>query len=424
MKRLYRQTTDRLSRLLKTDTDYIARGSFWIFLFRGFAALFGFFSTLALTHFLPKAAFGEYRYILSIAALVTIFSLPGIDAAVTRAAARLERFSLPATFRAKALWGLLSTVVALGIAGYYFLNGNMMLARGFAAISVFLPFVESFFVYTSHYRGVKDFKRFSLFQVISQFLQTAAVIVAVAVSQNIIIVLAALFAGQTVPRWFFYKRACRDAAQQIELQEEDTTKEVVQYGKKLSLTHIVTRLSNQIDSLLIWQFFGAALLAVYTVALVTPNAVRGVTDSLSALALPKLSQWDWNNYAQKKVFARKMVLFAVFLTASYIAFVLIVPHFLRWFFPEYLDALTPTIILGLLIVLAPLRNMLDQLFIAAQRVRGIFWYRVFEVVVYVGVFVTLFLIDVQPFLVVSVTLVAKFLLTIIIQISMIATWKR
>ena len=62
----------------KTDMVYLASGGFWA-VFSQLVVSFGtFLLAIAFAHFVSKEAYGEYKYILSIAGILGTFTLNGL----------------------------------------------------------------------------------------------------------------------------------------------------------------------------------------------------------------------------------------------------------------------------------------------------------------------------------------------------------
>ena len=72
----------------KADMLYIAKGGFWVMFGQGMNAILSLGLLVAFANFLPKETYGTYRYILSIAGMLSIFTLTGMNSAVSRSVAR------------------------------------------------------------------------------------------------------------------------------------------------------------------------------------------------------------------------------------------------------------------------------------------------------------------------------------------------
>ena len=77
----------RGTELAGLDLKYFASGGFWTTLGQGINAILAFALTIAFANMIPKETYGIYRYILSIAGILNIFTLKGMNTAVVQAVA-------------------------------------------------------------------------------------------------------------------------------------------------------------------------------------------------------------------------------------------------------------------------------------------------------------------------------------------------
>ena len=85
MRILFSRLLRRTEKITKTDMVYLSKGSFWLLLNQGLGSLLGFITAVALANLLPKEEYGIYKYLLSIAALCSIATMPGFSSAVVQA---------------------------------------------------------------------------------------------------------------------------------------------------------------------------------------------------------------------------------------------------------------------------------------------------------------------------------------------------
>lgn len=62
----------------KTDMVYLAKGGFWLTTGQGVASLASLVLAIAFANLLPKEAYGNYKYILAVVGVLTLFGLTGI----------------------------------------------------------------------------------------------------------------------------------------------------------------------------------------------------------------------------------------------------------------------------------------------------------------------------------------------------------
>jgi O-antigen/teichoic acid export membrane protein len=257
----------------------------------------------------------------------------------------------------------------------------------------------------------------SLSQISIYFFQSIFVVLALFVTQNILFALFAFLITQTVGHIVYYVLVSAGASLSSK-DSVDNSKDTIHFGKSLSIAQVFSTLAAEVDKLLIWHFFGSTILAVYAVALVGQRTIRMLTAFITDLALPRFSQRDMQEKENLYAFYKKVVLYIAALVGIYAIYILFVPFFFNLFFPEYESAIFPAIILGALIVIAPVRTLYDQLFIAAKKVKNIYMYRVIEIITYLIVFFTSMALFSDPYIIIAVALPASVFASLIGQVAL------
>lgn len=316
----------------KTDMVYLAKGGFWLTLGQGISSLSSFLLVLAFANFLPKEVYGNYKYILSIAGVLSIFTLGGINTAITQATARGfdETFNLG--LKTKIKWGLIGGLTSLILALYYYLNNNFLLAINFSIAAIFLPIMDSFGLYDALLQGKKLFKLSTKYFIISQIVALTSIIGVLFFTKNIYLIVLAYFASWTLMRFIFTKITLS----KLNLNDQKDTS-ALSFGKHLSLINVFSTAVNQLDQILLFHFLGATPLAVYALAVAVPTQIKGLLKNLAALALPKLSEKTGKEI--KAIIFSKMVTLGLAITVIVVVYIIFAPFVYKLFFPQYLDSI-------------------------------------------------------------------------------------
>jgi len=371
----------------RTDMVYLARGGFWSFFSQIVGSLASFLVVLLLANFLSKEEFGQYRFVLSLISIIIILTLPGIDPAIIRSIARKTILDFPNIVKTKIWWGLWSAGVSLLISGYYFSRGNTELFLAFAIAALFLPFIESYSVYSSYFKGKEDFKTSATYESISRVFQSAIIILTAIVSKNILWILVAYFAGQLLARLFFYRKTLRD--ENLQSYTENKNADTIKYGKDLSGTQVVGTLIGNIDKLLVWHFLGAEILAVYYIALTIPKNLILLCNIIPRVAFPRLSQNSWEPSDRNKIL-RKIFIFLGLLIIPGLAYELLVPFAIPLLFKGYTSSVPAALVLGFLITLTPVNALIDRMLQAMKLVRNILVLQVVALIAFCAMFLVLY----------------------------------
>ena len=316
----------------KTDMLYLARGGFWLFSGQFVTALANFFLTLALANLLDKETLGTFRFVLSIAGILAIPCLSGIDTAVLQAVARSKEADFIKGLKTKLKYGTLSVVACLGVALYYFINHNSYLASCFLAISLFVPLINSFPLYESFWAGRKKFDTQTKYRTIVNVSATALVLFAILLSGNLIFILLAYFFAWSLLHGLALYKTIKTAKLNKNLDEKS-----IGYGKHLTLMGVIGQINGQMDKIVFWHFLGPEKLAVYFIALAIPQKIEALFNVVSGLAFPKFSGHSIENL--KKSIGRKMILVFLLVLPVILLYILLAPFFYHLFFPKYPEAI-------------------------------------------------------------------------------------
>src|SRR3989344_764495 len=145
----------RSEKITKTDMIYLAKGHFWLIVGQILSSISAFLLSIAFANLLPKEIYGSYKYVLSIAGVLSVFTLTGMSAAISQAAARGYEGGLIKALKTKIKFGLLGSVGSLGVSLYYYLNAKTELAVAFLIVAAFIPLMDSFALYSAYLHGKK-----------------------------------------------------------------------------------------------------------------------------------------------------------------------------------------------------------------------------------------------------------------------------
>ncbi|MBR9705588.1 oligosaccharide flippase family protein [Candidatus Pacearchaeota archaeon] len=321
------------------------KGSFWLTAGNFVSSAGIFLSAIVFANLIPKEVYGTYKYVLSMAGVLSILSLSGMDSAVMHAVARGYEGSFLPAIKSKISWGLLSTLSSLGLGGYYYFNNNLTLAFSFFLIATFLPFFNTLVIYNSFLQGKKRFDLLSKYKMISQIIAVSLLILVLFLTKNLFLILFVYFASWTILRFVFLKKTIKKFPPNKEIDPE-----TISYGKHSSLIDIIATITTSLDGLLIFHYLGPIELAIYSFALAPILQIKGVLKNVPMLATPKLAQKttkEINTLLKKRIIA-------LFFAGAVIALVytLFAPLIYKIFFPKYLDSVFFTQLFSLSVALS------------------------------------------------------------------------
>ena len=317
---------------LKTDMVYLVQGGFWLVFGQVISSLSVFLLAIAFANILPKEIYGIYKYILSMAAILGIFSLTGMNTAVSQAVSRGLEGVFKKSFWVQMKWALIMFFVSLAFGIYYFIQGNQTLAISFLIIGSFSPLLNSANTYAAFLNGKKDFKKITQYNVLSVTFSSLILLFTVLITEKPVLLILAYFISNTIANVFFYIKTLH-----VFKPNEKQSEETISYGKHLSLMNIISIIANYLDSVLIFHFLGAANLAIYSFAIAPPEQIKGLFKNISSLALPKFSE-NTKEEIKKTIF-RKVIVLGLVITTVVLLYIMFAPLVYKIFFPKYLESI-------------------------------------------------------------------------------------
>ena len=330
----------------KTDMVYLAKGGFWISFSKVAASLSAFVLAIAYANLLPVETYATYKYIFSIAGLLSIPTLTGINTTLVRSVTMGFEGNYKLSFNTKLRWGTLSTLAGLFVAGYYFFMGNQVLALGFLIASIFVPLIQIASLYTYYLQGKKLFKKASLLNTLTSLLIAILIIIVIFNTQNILTIILSYYIGTFI----IYSLLSYYTFRKNKLNKNKDLGSI-KLGKHLSVMNILSTIAAQIDKILMWHLLGPIQLAIYSFATIPVEQIRNFLKSSQQLALPKLVNHDINEI--KKTLPAKMFKFAIVILPIVVIYYLASPWLFKIFFPEYINSINYSQIFSISLILFP-----------------------------------------------------------------------
>ncbi len=319
-------------RYTKTDMVYLASGGFLGLVSQVTALAGALVLAIMVSHYVPKTSYGQYKYILSIIALLSSFSLNGIGGAVLQSAAQGFDSALQKGFWANLRWSFVIFTGALVMALYYFFAGNATLAAEILIGGSLSPLLASASLFSPFLAGKKDFLHQTLFSIGDNLIPTGLMIVTVMLTSNPLVLVSVYFVSNTMAALFFYRRTQIRYAQS--LQRHDET--MLRYSKHLSIMGIVGGIAENMDQILLFHFVGVVQLAIYNFATALPDQMRTPIKNIDAMLQARFV----NRTAQeiKSGIRNKIFWYFISLVTLVVAYFFIAPYVFKFLFPQYLDA--------------------------------------------------------------------------------------
>lgn len=317
----------------RADMVYLAKGGSWLSGGQAINMVLGFLVSIAFANLLPKESFGTYKFILSAAAIIGIFSFIDMGTAITQAVARGFGNTLRQGIRTNLKWSVGTFVAGCALSAYYYINGNNLLSLSFLIAAVCMPLIASASLYGSYLLGKKDFKRSTLYGVIRNVVPALVLIGTLFITQSLLAIIAVYFVSAVLVTAMLYRATLR--AYRAENHKEDP--ELASYAGHLGVMGVIGQVAENLDKILLFHYFGAASLAVYAFAVAPVEQLQGGKKILNALILTKLSERPFADL--QKSAPRRAWLLALYAAILIGIYVPLVPYFYQFFYPQYLESI-------------------------------------------------------------------------------------
>lgn len=350
---------DSFGRWLGIDLRYYLSGGG--FLFSGYWAvlLLGFFSTWVFTNFAPKEVYGAYSYVQSILGMLIVFTLPGYYTAVVRSAARGRHGALMRSVRRRIAFSVIGSILLVGVAVYYHLRGDPVLACGCLVGAAFFGMVFGLDDFRSFLNGRKMYGTYAALHFGVSLLSTGATVAAILLSGDFLLILTSNLlvrgAGQL---------ACVLIARRWR-ENDEIEPDFYRFGNRQSALATLGTVSFYLDSVVVGALFPLTTMAEYAFATVITNPLRNVGAVLNRLIFPKMLNLEGRAFARKTL-VKAFPLIGVLAVVG-LAFAAVLPFALRWLFPRYVTAAPYALVMMVSALIGVLVIYLETYYLSQDR---------------------------------------------------------
>ncbi|MFZ6015907.1 MAG: oligosaccharide flippase family protein [Patescibacteria group bacterium] len=358
---------DYAQSLLKIDLKYYLKSGFWISLSNFWTLGTQLLTSLAYANFLPVYVFGIYKYITSTSAILSTLTLTGMNTAVTQAVANGKEGTFKKSIKYQIKWNLLYLTGALSLGLYYLIMHNVSLGAAFIILGIIQPVSFVGNTYIAYLHGLKNFRKFSEYTIITVSFTTLATIASAYYFHDIILLLVANF-GTTMIFNVFWIYKC---LKKVKNNEED--REAFKYGRHLSYANVLSTIASYADYILVYHLLGPEQLAIYAFAILLPDTLRGITKNISQAAMPRLASADTRQYIGSMF--KKSLILLIFIVALVLVYIMSATYIIDIFFPKYIQMVTLSKIYSITL-LASVNIIPITLMLAKKKTEQVFKYTI------------------------------------------------
>jgi len=349
-------------RFTETDMLYAVKGTFWIIFGKAILALISFAKMMAFGRWAGQEVYGTYSFIISMLAILSIFSLPGMETSLVKAFAKKRDGTLKLATKERLKFSLIGSLASLCIFFWYFSKGNSELSLAFLIISLLLPFKESLDLFSPFWTGKKDFKKRSIYTIVPTLVSTLAVAVTIYLGQSPALIVLSFMLSLSLVNLLFLALTLNQK------ENDETDPESIRFGKDLTVVSAISMLANNVDKIILWKFFGPIQLAIYSFAQTPIQQIQGAIP-IKDLALPKVGSQDVSQIKDGLIKKFKK-LFFVSVPAG-IGAIALAPLFYKILLPQYVDSIAYFQVFSIVIILSPF-ILLESALLAEMKKREIY----------------------------------------------------
>lgn len=244
----------------------------------------GLIVTIFLTHLLSVNEFGQYKFVLTVLGFVSLISLPGINNAILRFAAKNHDEAFIHGSMIKFLFSLGGSVIIALIGIYMIVRSDPTWPIYFMAAFLF-PFIYSFDGIVFFLYGKNKFGKAAFVKSLLNIVPSVCIVAAALFTKNIVLLLTIYLTTQAI--LYISVSASHWKNRKIIMPVE-----FFKFGKHLSIIGVLSTGFSYIDKLLMTYFFGYAAVGLYATAEIIPSQFRTQSKIVFAWMLPKLVSKD------------------------------------------------------------------------------------------------------------------------------------
>lgn len=275
----------RIGKKAGLDLPYFVKNGYWVILRQGVVIVSGLALSIAFSRLVSQEIFGQYQLILSVLAIVSIVSLPGLNASVLQSAARGSDGDYRESIRLSFYFSLLGIPILLIIGAYYYYYYHaVVLGIAFMITAIFFPFFYAPNTWDSFLQGKSKFQiafRYASTQAILNALFTIGIIL-LSRGKLLFIILGYLISYTFFNVLFYFKS--------LRYIENDEKGDAIHYGWFLTKINVLSLVADNLDKVIVGIFLGPQALAVYFLGITVVKMIFDLSKTVTSVLLPKISK--------------------------------------------------------------------------------------------------------------------------------------
>lgn len=357
-----------LEQTLGIDILYLAKNGAITLAGQVIAIICGFALNIAFANKLDKSILGQYQYLIAIIGFLTVITMPGMNTALIRGAAKnLNGIYFNVVNKIFRFAWIVALVVFI-YSGIILFKGDYWLGFAILILGLLFPFYSVSGSWRAYVSGKEDFKTLNLIGSLSLIIQITVQLLIVYFWPNYFyLFLAYVLTALAINGPISFRLYHQTKTQSVDLND-------IKYASQLSVALIFSMATGYVDKLVVGNFLGFDNLAVFSIAVLVPEQAKQMYSSLLLIHYPKFFKIKSVSTAKRQLL-RLLAVLTIITTGLILLYVFISPWIFKYIFPYYQEVLPVSQVLMGTVIFTPLALL--ELFLRSERNTGdVFTYNI------------------------------------------------
>ena len=265
---------------------------------------------------------------------------------------------------------------------FYLNRSQESLAFSFLILALLFPIISRYSSYPYVLVAKKNFKKHAIYSSVSQVVIVFSLILAIIFGLNIIYILFLYFFLNTILNFIFHNKVIKL------LKNLVIDKDFKSFTYFMSIIAGLALTAQHLDKVILGSLNDLSTLAIYSLALTIPESLNTNLKTFMGIFTVKLiKKKDEEKKEIFKKFYLRLIFLGVVLAAS---FWMIIPFFIRYFFPEsYKEAIFYSQLLSLALIFSPLVIALSSSVTYSGNYKHTLFFNIFPTIVRLVIYIAL-----------------------------------
>ena len=242
----------------------------------------GLLVAILFTHLTTKEIYGQYNYILSIVAFLSLFSLPGIATSLINSIAKNCQGDFVKGTMKRLKYSLFGSIIIMALSIWHWWKGESEVGLALLIVSFIFLFYISLNHIDSFYIGKKDYKTVLKIRTTISLLILLSVAISLLLHQKIFFIMF-LSLGSISIFYLFISIRIR-----LNLTSKEEDEGFLSFAKSITVLGIIGSAIGTLDRFIVGTFFGYNVLAIYSIGFILHSQLKRGYQILNNIVQPML----------------------------------------------------------------------------------------------------------------------------------------